>query len=451
MTAEVKRPQIAVTMLLAFRAENVRSFREPVELSFLATTLAEPDAVRHIPWREGGAPIGVLPVACMFGANASGKSNVLRALDDMRRAVLQSFRGWSPTGGTVRRPFRLDPTSRNKPSRFEVDLVLAGVRWEYGFIIDDEAVVQEWAIRFPKGRAALLFRRESAEISWGPSAATVKSRSITELVRPNALVLSTAAAAGHPDLTPLYEWFRRNLLLAEAESRPQRHAFSAHLLTHSDSKEQVMALLRAADLGITGLSEEEMDAQTKERLERVLRALSDADESEDSPGIEIQGLSALRLHHAGVGVKEVFPSGDESMGTLVWLGLIGPIVHALSGGTVLLADELDTSLHPALTAQIVRVFQDPETNPRRAQLIFNSHDVTLLDQPAGRRLLGRDQVWFTEKNNDGASVLYPLSDMDPRKDEAIARRYLAGRYGGQPILADGDFDVAAQMISTGTR
>ena len=437
-------------MLLSFRTENVRSFREPMEISFLATTLADPAAVRQVSWRQGGSPIGVLPVACVFGANASGKSNVLRAMDDMRSAVLRSFRSWSPTGGTERRPFRLDRQSPERPSRFEVDLILAGVRHEYGFIVDDESVVQEWATRYPKGRAAQIFHRDQSGIVWGASVAAAKSRAVTDLVRPNALVLSTAAAAAHRDLTPVYDWFQRNLNLADAESRPSRHAFSAHLLTHADTKQQVMALLQAADLGIVGISEEPVDRETKERLERAIRVLTDREESEPAPDIDMLGLSALRLHHAGDGVEGVFTPSDESMGTLVWLGLAGPIVQALASGSVLLADELDTSLHPALTAQIVKMFQSPQTNPRRAQLIFNSHDATLLGEPAGRRLLGRDQIWFAEKRNDGASVLYPLSDLDPRKDEAIERRYLAGRYGGNPILADGDFEAAVELVLAGS-
>lgn len=438
-------------MLLSFRAENVRSFRDPVELSLLATTLAEPGVPRSIPWREGGSPIDVLPVACLFGGNASGKSNALRAMDDMRRMVLNSFRGWRPSGGTGRRPFRLDRDSRHRPSRFEVDIVLSGVRHEYGFVVDDNSIVEEWAVRYPKGRAAKMFSRQGTRVTWGSSLSTPKSRSISELVRPNALILSTAAAADHPGLTPLHEWFRRNLRLAEAESRPQRHAFSASMLTHAGDREQVMALLRAADLGIVGLTEEPVDAETRERLEKVIRALTDAEDADDSVSIDVEALSTVRLHHAAEdGTEEVFAPADESMGTLVWLGMAGPIVDTLTRGSVLLADELDTSLHPALTHQIVRLFQDPQTNPRRAQLIFNSHDVTLLETGDQGRLLGRDQVWFAEKRADGSSKLYPLSDLDPRKDEAVAKRYLAGRYGGNPILADGDFDAAVELILAGT-
>ena len=131
----------------------------------------------------------------------------------------------------------------------------------------------------------------------------------------------------------------------------------------------------------------------------------------------------------------------------MWFGLIGPVVSALRTGSVFLADELDASLHPALVAQLIRLFQQPETNPRRAQLIFNSHDATLLGDAVTDRLLGRDQIWFVEKRKDGASHLFPLIDLDPRKQESIGKRYLAGRYGATPIVSAQEFAAAAELIT----
>jgi hypothetical protein len=116
---------------------------------------------------------------------------------------------------------------------------------------------------------------------------------------------------------------------------------------------------------------------------------------------------------------------------------------------VFLADELDASLHPALVAEVIRLFQDPATNPRRAQLIFNSHDASLLGDAIGDRLLGRDEIWFTEKRNDGTTRMYPLVDLEPRKQEAVGKRYLAGRYGAIPILSHDEFAAAAEFITAG--
>ena len=438
-------------MLLAFRAENVRSFRDEFELSLLSTRLADEDVVRLVTWREGGRPIGVLPVVGVFGANGSGKSNVLKAMDDMRGHVLHSFRTGSPTGGISRCPFLLDRVGRREPSRFEVDLVLEGVRYEYGFALDDERVLEEWAYRYPHGKAVRLFHRWGGRVEHG-SAERVKGRAVEALLRPNALFLSTAASANHPVLLPIYAWFTRNLRLAEADSRQFRQALTTQLLDDEARRGQVLALLRAADLGITGAKMYGLDPVMRERLQRAVRILAgqegEPDGTDEGPSFDQLGV---RLIHHGAGGEVELDARDESLGTLVWFGLVGPVIEALADGAVLLADELDASLHPALVAELIRLFQDPKSNPRRAQLMFNSHDATILGDSISARLVGRDQIWFTEKRADGSTRLYPLSDLDPRKEEAIGRRYLAGRYGATPILSRQEFDASAELITSGDR
>ena len=232
-------PGTKPSVLLAFRAENARSFRDEIEMSLLATALAEKQYVCEVPWREGGSPVRVLPAAGVFGANASGKSNLLKIMADMRRYVLRSFRSGVPGGGMPRWPFQLDEQSAKLPSRYEVDIVLAGVRHEYGMELDNDRVVQEWAYRYPKGRAALLFHRQGDDIELG-TAERPRSRKVLDLVRPNALFLSTAAAAGHPILLPLYQWFGRNLRLAEAGSRRSRQMLTAEMLDDESQKEAVL-------------------------------------------------------------------------------------------------------------------------------------------------------------------------------------------------------------------
>jgi predicted ATPase len=436
------------SMLLAFRAENVRSFRDPLELSLLATALAEQDVPRAVSWREGGRPVRVLPAAGIFGANASGKSNLLRALDDMRAHVLHSFRHADPDGGMPRSGFRLDPSHAGTPSRFEVDLILHGIRHEYGFLIDDHRVLEEWAYRFPRGKAALLFRREGDSVTLGERN-RVKGRAVIEIMRPNSLFLSAAAAANHPDLLPLRQWFGRNLLLAEASSRAHRWAFTTELMRDEHRREQVLALLRAADLGITDAQVRELDPQLVERIKRAARILQGREDDPDGkdPDLDIVEPGVVLSHRGAAGDVE-FDSAEESLGTMVWLGLAGPVIDALANGDVLLVDEIEASLHPALVAQLVRLFQNPRSNPGGAQLIFNSHEASLLGDSGGDRVLGRDQVWFTEKGHDGATRLYPLADLSPRGDEAVGRRYLAGRYGATPIIAPQEFtEVGASAAS----
>lgn len=438
------------SVLLSFRASNSRSFREEFELSLLATGVAERECVRRVPWRESGAPVAVLPVAAIFGANGSGKSNVLKAMDDMRRLVLHSFRYGNPSGGVTRRPFLLDPAGRSSPTRFVVDLVLDGVRHEYGFSVDDDRVLDEWAYRYPKGRAALLFQRHGDYVEFG-SVERAKGRALLGILRPNALLLSTAAAANHSMLLPLYQWFSRNLLLAEAGSREIRQALTAEMLDDARQGEHVLALLQAADLGVVGATLREPDPLMQERMRRAVRILSGVEDDPDSDEGPIFEQLGVRLTHRGVDSEIELEAEDESLGTRVWFGLIGPVVSVLEAGSVFLADELDASLHPALVSQLVRLFQDPATNPNRAQLIVNSHEASLLPDTAGERLLGRDQIWFTEKRSDGTSTLYPLVDFGPRKQEAVGRRYMAGRYGGTPILSHDEFASAVAFIGAGDR
>lgn len=445
------------SVLLSFSAENVRSFPAEFGLSLLATTVAEPGVRRTVAWREGGKPIGVLPVAGVFGANASGKSNVLRAMADMREYVLHSFRHGDPTGGMPQRPFKLSVETLERPSRFEIDLILCGVRHQYGFTVDTEGVRDEWAVRFPKGRAVTLFSRVGDEVEVG-TVERAKTRAVRGLLRPNALFLSTAASTNHPVLLPLYEWFQRNLVLAEAQSRDRRQALTRKMLEDAELKDRVLDFLHAADLGITGAKRHELEPEMKDRLERAVRILVGQEDSDaDAPRPVIDETYGVQLLHRGAHGDVEFAADEESLGTLVWFGLVGPVVEALRYGTVFLADELDASLHPVLVAHLVGLFQNPRTNARRAQLVFNSHDTTVLGESAAERaqtgpaarLLGRDQIWFTEKGNDGASRLFPLTDLDPRKDEAIEKRYLAGRYGATPIVARPVLERTAELVTNG--
>jgi hypothetical protein len=436
------------SVLLGFKAENARSFREPFELSLLATSMAEPSYDRQVPWREGGTKLEVLPAAGIFGANGSGKSNVLKVMHDMRHLVLHSFRQGSPGGGiSGRRPYLLDESGKTDATTFEIDLVLEGVRHEYGFTFDNDRVLEEHAYWYPKGRAATLFERDGDRVDLG-AVDRVKGRAVQELLRPNALFLSTAASANHAALLPLYLWFSRNLLLAEADSRPFRQALTSELLDDVSSRKQVLALLNAADLGVTDATKRAVDPVMRERLRKVVRILNGVEgEPEGDDGPNFDELGIVLVHRGSDGDVALDPF-DESLGTRVWFGLIGPVVQALQAGSVFLADELDASLHPALVAHLLQLFQDPVTNPRRAQLIFNSHDVTLLGDAVSERPLGRDQIWFVEKRNNGSSRLYPLVDLDPRKQESIGKRYLAGRYGATPILSTHEFAQVAELITT---
>ncbi|MEV0619448.1 ATP-binding protein [Nonomuraea sp. NPDC050404] len=440
------------SMLLAFRAENIYSFYDELDFSMEATAQAEEGVPRDVHWHQkGGRPLRVLPAAGVFGANASGKTNLLKALYGLREHVLFSFRSGDPSGGIHRHSFRLDPGAGEKPTRYEIDLVLNGVRHEYGVVMNDQHVLHEWAYRYPNGRAALIFERTCGKQVDIPAGKRTIGRAIERIARPNALFLSAAAAGKHPDLLPLYDWFGQNLKFAEASSRQARWAFTAQLLREDASREQVLALLRAADLGISDVRIRPPDPKVLERVRRAILILTGhEDDAEGFPDIDLTELG-LVLSHRGAEEDVDFNVSEESLGTLVWLGIVGPVFDALEAGSVLLADELESSLHPTLAERIIGLFQDPEANPNGAQLIFSSHAPTLLGNATQSRPLGRDQVWFTEKLVNGRSRLYPLSDLSPRQEEAIGKRYLSGRYGATPIVSHEEFVEVARLIAAGGR
>lgn len=413
--------------------------------------MSEEGVPRSVPWRESGRhPVRVLPVAGIFGANASGKTNFLRVLDDMRRLVITSFRSGNRSARIDRRPFRLDPECEEAPSAYEIELVLGGIRYEYGFSVDSTRVIWEYARRYPHGKAVTIFRREVGEPVYVGEEHRTKGRAVNEILRPNALYLSAASAADHPGLAPLYQWFDKNLTLCEASTRERRWAYTTHLMTHDSYREKILAMLHAADLGITDARLREPDPEMLERVRRIVKIFQQemATDGNELAEFDDNALLGIVLKHRGKRDGVELETSDESLGTLVWLGLIGPVLDALGKGTVLLADELESSLHPVLVAQLIRTFQSPHSNPNGAQLIFNSFEVGLLGNSVDDRVLGRDQVWFTEKMYDGSTKLYPLKDFNPRKAEAVSRRYLTGRYGATPIVSDAEFDALAAVVSS---
>jgi uncharacterized protein len=440
MTATITRNH-GPSMLLGFSGTNVRSFLDPFSISFLATRVTEPGVARSIPWRDGGQPLDVLPVAVVLGSNASGKSNLLRAMSDLRSFVLHSFRKGDPLGGVPRRPFRL---AAGEATTFEIDLVLDGVRHLYSVSLNNDRVLEERAVRFPKGKESLMFERSGDVVEFGP-ALRARGRMIAELLRPNAAFLSTAAATNDPTLRPLFGWFSRNLVLAEAHNRHLRLAHSADMLNKLESSEHALALLRAADLGIAGVTRKPIDPETRDRIKRAVLILSGREgepDGSEADAFTIDEFGIALQHSTEDGEMFELDHEEESLGTLVWLGLLAPVVDALEHGSVLLADELDASLHPVLVQQLIRLFQNPITNPHRAQLICNAHDLNLVDSTGDKRLIGRDQVWFTEKQATGGTRLYPLLDFNPRRDENVSRRYMQGLYGGIPIVSDAEFAAA---------
>lgn len=433
--------------LLSFTAENARSYRDEVHLSMLGTRLSADGVPRSLVPAGSSKPLRVLPAAGIFGANASGKTTILKAIVDMERLVVTSFRRGSRGTPVVRRPFLLDPEYRERPTRFEVDLLLNGVRWIYGFEVDDERVREEYAYHWPRGRQALVFTRDVDRISYG-SPFRAADRTMDTLLRHNTLLLSVAGATGNRPLGPLFAWFHSNLSLFESDNRVPRSFITAEMADDPETSDRIVGLLRAADLGLTRLRVSPLDHEERERFHKIISAIRQTEDDFAMPEpseTDVISFSQITLEHtSGKGEVSLSPE-DESQGTLVWLSLIGPLIRALDDGNTILVDELDSSLHSDLVARIVKMFQDPDVNRHGAQMIFNSHDGEILGGN-GEWSLGRDQVWFTEKYSDGDTKLYSLYDFSPRRDDSIHRRYFQGRYGARPIVGDAGIHKAFSLM-----
>ena len=350
-----------------------------------------------------------------------------------------------------------------------MDLLVDGIRYVYGLAVDDARVLQEWLYGYRRGKKRVIFEREGSSVEFGSTVSEPRARSeaLAELTRPNALFLSLAAQVGLTEMTPVREWFASGLRWES--SRPgssvtRSASLVQSLLDSQGESTDLVDLVRAADVGITDIvvdTDEDallrMQAVMQQRLTDLHQRLAVAEgELATAPpdrddarteflrrrvhqaAVELDSLASgqapqrLRFVHASA--ADPFDFTDESAGTQAWIELLPSVLRSLRGASTLVIDEIDTSLHPHLTAHLVRLFRSEQTNPRGAQLIFTTHDASLLGTTFGEEVLARDQIWFVEKTPGGSSTLYPLTDFHPRKDENRERRYLGGSYGAVPIV-----------------
>ena len=415
-------------MLLSFRFSNFRSFRDEQELSLIAGINPDGREVFSIP----GIKESVLPACAIYGANASGKSNLLKALRYVENAVLNSHRHWEPEGTIPLQIFK--GTSAEKEAAFSIDFVVGEVRFQFGFKANGTEIAEESLYSYPNGRRQVLYSRT------GPGPATISAgralsgdnKTIAALTRKNSLFLSAAAQNNHEMLLPVYGWFQKSVhfVLGQEHSGALQ---TARMCRNEDRRREVSDLMTFADLGIVSLQLEKTQADVNEKFRSAFDAFLNVLEFPQDERARLatrEDNDRVRLVHRLGDDLVPFDLDDESQGTIAYFSTLGPVLRALDRGSVLVVDELDSSLHPSLTAFLVRLFGDKTSNPKSAQLIFNTHDTQLLADG----ILGRDQIWFTDKDRQGASRLYPLTDFKPRSEEDFQKRYLQGRFGAIPFI-----------------
>lgn len=415
-------------MLLEFRVKNYRSLRDEQVLTLVAAKDTTLQAINTMPSGIKAAPT-LLRSAVIYGSNAGGKSNLIKALQYMRAVVAESASVMQPGQTFAVQPFLLDAVSRTQPTEFEVTFALEGVRHQYGFALTAERITHEYLLVYKAFKPQQWFTRRydpaTGQDGYEFGSSLKGSKSVWEsATRPNALFLSMAVQLNSTQLHPVFDWFVNRLVILN-DLTPLSPTFTVEMLRKPAGKHAICSFLTAADISLA-------DIEVVTRTESGPTLHFDLAVGKSELRQEEREVSELRFHHVTPQGQAVFSLGDESMGTRNLLFLTGPILDILEKGLTLVIDELDTSLHPHLVRRLVELFHNPKLNTRGAQLIFTTHDTSLQDLD----LFRRDQIWFVEKDLDQASRLYPLSDFSPRKHEALQRSYLIGRYGALPFFSD---------------
>jgi hypothetical protein len=411
-------------MLLRFAVSNFRSLRDRQELSFVASTLDDNASdlidAPQVPGRK------LLPVLAVYGPNASGKSNLVGAIQWMRAIVLYSHSRGEPGGAIPTQPFSLDPSRADAPSRCDIDFVTNGIRYHYGFDASRNVFDAEWLYSFPHDRKQVLFERNGMAFIFG-RALRGRNQTIAGLTRPNSLFLAAAAQNGHEELASVVSFFR-DIVVGEAADHE-----IAETLANPGTDRRIVEFLKIAGTGVVGYRVRDIHLDVEQnQLVTTLHGII-ANQLKDTDLNFPDYRKELQLAHPGINGEHVFfQLHNESLGTRRLLRILIPAFKALDTAGSLVIDELDASLHTKACELVLALFSQSATNPKGAQLLLTTHDTNLLYSAH----LRRDQVWLTEKDPKGATTLYPLTDFRTRKTDNLERGYLQGRYGAVPFAGE---------------
>jgi AAA15 family ATPase/GTPase len=417
-------------MLVEFRVSNYRSIRDEQVLSLVPvrgdTTLhagnTHPTSSKQIP--------EVLCGAGIYGANASGKTNLLKALAFFQAMVRDSATKLS-SGQTLNvKGFAFDEELIHQPSSFEIGALIDGIRYQYGFSASTERVHDEWLLVYKAAKPQQWFSREwdrdKTTYHYTPfSSHFLGSKDNWRLsTRENALFLSTAVQWNSEQLKPLWNWIVNSLVVIEPLA-PLNPGITLAAIDDADSKKAILGFLNSADLGIADVEvRKEPGRQTNFIIDGATGRIVANDVADAEMRIPV-------FKHTTAKGNADFGPTEESSGTMRLFAFAGILLLVLRRGMTLVIDEIESSMHPLLVRHILSTFFSSDANPQGAQIVFSTHATGLLDD----ELLRRDQVYFTEKDPDQATTLTPLSEFSARRHEAFERNYLQGRYGAVPILS----------------
>lgn len=417
-------------MLLRLGVSNYRSIREYAELSLIASEAIKDQGsdLLDIP----NSKLRALPSVVLYGANAAGKSSIHMAFGEMGSHVLNSFRKLEAGENIPRTPFALDSASESSPTHFDCDFIIDGVRYHYGYEFTDFQFEREWLYSYPEGHRRILFNRdvENGSIEFGKSLRG-KNKATEDLMRPNSLFISVAAQSAHEELSKIYDYFKSKSegLGASVSDR------EIQKIIGSRRDDRLVPFLQSADTGISGVEiREEDQPEEAKKIFSAIRASLATELVEDASNVVVKDdatMTSVFFKHSGEkGDLYELPFSKESRGTRRLSKLLLSALKVIDKGGVLFVDEIDASLHTLLSIKLVALFSSKSTNPNGAQLVATTHDTNLLCSGA----LRRDQIWFAEKDKQGSTQIYPLTDIKTRNTDNIEKGYLQGRFGAIPYF-----------------
>ncbi|MCP4482262.1 MAG: ATP-binding protein [bacterium] len=430
-------------MLIAFSVGNYLSFKDIKTFNMTAASIKEKQEHIFVVNKN----IKLLKSAVVYGANASGKSNLISAMNFMRNLVINSSKETQSGEKIGVTSFKFSTETKKEPSFFEIVFFYSGNKYRYGFLVDTERIQEEWlyVIKVGKNKEIELFYRQNSQINVNK---TEFKEGQDKEPRENALFLSQLAqglskisADNKISKEIVGNFFVNKLNIVSGLQTKSFMSYTMENFANGKFKDQILKSIKEADLGIEDIIIEEV-ALTLEKINKIDKNLpKQVKEKILSEARKMTSITTLHKEYdkdnkeTGLSSLEI---EEESEGTQRYLSLLGPIIDVLNNGKILVVDEFGASLHSSLSKGIIGLFHDKEINQNNAQLIFNSHDTNLLDKQSFRR----DEIWFTEKDQYGATDLYSLVEFKTgknqriRNDESYGKNYIAGKYGAIPFIGD---------------
>lgn len=422
-------------MLVQFAVNNFRSIKDYVTLNMLA---ASKDESNTFLLRDGSCEL--LNSAVLYGPNASGKSNVLKAMAQMRNIVLNTTKVHQSTDKLPHNPYKLNKQTIEASTSFEIIFFIHNSKYRYGFELDSATVYAEWLFVDENGREAKLFYRDINDEFYVNKNKFKEGKGLEEKTLKNQLFVWKCDSENGPISRDILQWFSHLNMIDGLENRGYID-FTINQMKNESFKKDIVSLVKFADLGIVDIAtnESRMDPQDIEAIPLSQEIKDQMLKDENLVKIETHtSHKFFDKDNNEVGQIRFDLRKDESFGTNKFFAMSAPILDTLKRGGVLIVDELDASLHPILTMHLIKLFHNEKVNSQNAQLIFATHDTNLLNS----NLFRRDQIWFTEKDKYGSTDLYSLVEYKSnkaRKSTNLEKNYLQGRYGAIPYIGEFGF------------